>query len=53
MSAYFGLDVAPEVTGIVIIWPVGDVESFDGGAADRYVRVERGRGERVPVGSSQ
>ena len=52
--AHFGLGPVDAVDSIEVRWPDGTAERFPGGAPDRDVRVERGRGEpmaRFPGGS--
>jgi hypothetical protein len=53
--AHFGLGPVDSVESIEVRWPDGAAERFPGGAPDRDVRVERGRGEPMPVfpGSSR
>ncbi|MHC5115060.1 MAG: CRTAC1 family protein [Planctomycetota bacterium] len=42
--AHFGLGDAATVDSIEVHWPDGLVESFPGGAADRLITLERGKG---------
>jgi hypothetical protein len=41
---HFGLGAATEFDSVVVLWPDGSEESFDGGTVDRELRVEKGRG---------
>lgn len=42
--AHFGSGEAAAIDRIEVIWPDGSGEVFEGGAADRFVTVEHGRG---------
>jgi enediyne biosynthesis protein E4 len=45
--AHFGLGEARAVDSVEVLWPDGTREAFDGGPADRAVRLLKGRGKRV------
>ena len=44
--AHFGLGEARAVDSVEVLWPDGTREAFDGGPADRAVRLLKGRGKR-------
>jgi hypothetical protein len=46
--AHFGLGSADFVEEILIDWPDGQSEVFPGTTADRVLRLERGKGRKVP-----
>ena len=48
--AHFGLGDKGEFDSLQIIWPDGTEERFAGGAADRYVTLQKGDGTRVEEG---
>ena len=45
--AHFGLGTSERVDEIRVDWPDGSAERFDGGAADRVVKLNRGEGRRI------
>jgi len=51
--AHFGLGPAEHVDSIRIDWPDGLAEMFSGSDADRSVRLERGRGQKIAKGAGQ
>ncbi len=46
--AHFGLGAIEKVEEIRVDWPDGSAETFEGGAVDRVLVVERGKGRKVP-----
>jgi hypothetical protein len=46
LTAHFGLGEAERVDRIVVRWPDGEIEHFDGGDVDRFRVVRRGEGRR-------
>jgi len=45
--AHFGLGVAAGFDGIEVIWPDGAAEQFAGGAADRFLSLNKGSGRKA------
>jgi hypothetical protein len=50
MRLHFGLGNSTEVDRIEVRWPNGNIESFPGGSADRFVTLTEGKGA-FPTGS--
>jgi hypothetical protein len=42
---HFGLGTSRNIDGIQVFWPDGTSENFDGGPADRFVVLEKGKGK--------
>lgn len=47
---HFGLGADPAIRAVVVIWPTGEAEAWEGVQADRLIKLREGSGRAWPVG---